>query len=100
MSYTFADRIADARESVTPSEWAATRDHFLQNIDALALTDEVFTASPVLLDLIRKRDTEKIGRVMLAIADEWAAGVADVECFDEHARERVDAEAAARRALA
>jgi hypothetical protein len=100
MSYTFADRIADARASVTPSEWAATRDHFLQNIDALALTDEVFTSSPVLLDLIRKRDVERIGRVMLAIADEWAAGVADIECFSEHARERVDAEAAARRALA
>jgi SAM-dependent MidA family methyltransferase len=97
MSYTFADRVSDARESVTPSEWAATRDHFLQNIDALALTNEVFDASPVLLDLIRKRDAEKIGRVMLAIADEWAAGVADIECFDAHARERVDAEAAARR---
>jgi SAM-dependent MidA family methyltransferase len=100
MSYTFADRVSDARASVTPSEWAATRDHFLQNIDALALTNEVFDASPVLLDLISKRDAEKIGRVMLAIADEWAAGVADVECFSEHARDRVDAEAAARRALA
>jgi hypothetical protein len=97
MSYTFRDHIDTGR--VTPAMWDAARDDFLAALDADTLTTELYEAGEPLLAAIKKRDPALIGRMVLAVADEWAKSTADWHFFDEHRRGVLSAEEVARKVL-
>ena len=90
---------AEAIHAANTDDWTASFEDWKTKVTGDDLTQQLVEVEDVLAELVRKGDAEKIGLVVIAVRDAYAARLADMSTFGKLSPDAMWPDQAAAKAL-